>query len=476
MVFSSPLFLFLFLPTVLILTFSVPSRARNLVLLACSLFFYAWAEPTFMLVMLCSIALNYGFGLAVHRVHAEGARRIAIGAAVGVNLALLAAFKYLGFVADNLNRLLALVGRPPTGVEGLALPLGISFFTFHGLSYVLDVYRGTAAPQRSPIVMGLYIAFFPQLVAGPIVRYHEIAAQLLHRTVTRDGFATGVRRFVIGLGKKVLIANIVAEPADRIFALAPGQLTAGLSWLGVVCYTLQIYFDFSGYSDMAIGLARLFGFTFPENFAHPYVARSVTEFWRRWHMSLSRWFRDYLYIPLGGNRLGPRRTYANLATVFFLCGLWHGAQWTFVLWGLYHGTFLILERGRMGRWVERLWTPVRHAYLLLVVMTGWVLFRSPTLAHALTYVVAMVGRSAAVGSAMDALRSLEPLQALAVVAGIVGSAPWVARLDAWRPAAAHPLASLTLRCTATAALVLVFGASLLALAAGTYNPFIYFRF
>ncbi len=476
MVFSSPLFLFLFLPTVLTLYFAAPKVARNFVLVATSLFFYSWAEPTFVLVMVGSIALNYGCGLLVASARGGRWRRAALGLAIGLNLGLLATFKYLGFFADNLNRVLTGLGLSEIGVMHLALPLGISFFTFHGLSYVIDVYRGTSAPQRSPVVMGLYMTFFPQLIAGPIIRYHEIAAQLPHRTVTGEAFASGVRRFIIGLGKKALIANMVAGPADRIFALAPDQLTPALSWLGVTCYTLQIYFDFSGYSDMAIGLARMFGFTFPENFAYPYVARSVSEFWRRWHMSLSRWFRDYLYLPLGGNRRGRLRTYANLATVFFLCGLWHGAQWTFVLWGLYHGAFLILERGTAGRRLETLWTPARHAYLLVVVMIGWVLFRADDLPHALAYLSSMAGRSTASGGTQEALLSLEPPQALALIAGIVGSAPWSARLREWRQALAHPLASLTFTCADTAAHVLVFAASVLVLAAGTYNPFIYFRF
>jgi alginate O-acetyltransferase complex protein AlgI len=475
MVFSSPLFLFLFLPTVLMLYFVAPKAARNIVLVTSSLFFYAWAEPTFALVMVSSIVLNYGLGLLVASARG-GSRRAALALAIGLNLGILAVFKYLGFVSENLNRLLIGLGLSEVGVLRMALPLGISFFTFHGLSYVIDVYRGTVAPQRNPVVIGLYMTFFPQLIAGPIVRYHEIAAQLLRRTVTRESFANGVRRFIIGLGKKVLIANMVGEPADRIFALGPGQLTSALSWLGVTCYTLQIYFDFSGYSDMAIGLASMFGFTFPENFAYPYSARSVTDFWRRWHMSLSRWFRDYLYIPLGGNQRGRLRTYANLATVFFLCGLWHGAQWTFVLWGLYHGTFLILERGDGGRRLNELWAPVRHAYLLLVVMIGWVLFRAQDLPHALTYLAAMVGGSTASAGIHAALLSLEPLQGLALIVGIVGSMPWIAQLREWRETLAHPLASISFSCADVAAHMLVFAASVLMLAVGTYNPFIYFRF
>jgi len=476
MVFSSPVFLFLFLPLVLTLYFVTPRQMRNLMLVLTSLLFYAWGEPSFVGIMLVSIGANYVFGLLLGRIPGGWTRRVVVAVAIAANLGLLAAFKYLGFLAANVNQVLEMLGHSPVVVMPPALPLGISFFTFHALSYVIDVYRGTVAPQTSPLLMALYIAFFPQLIAGPIVRYHEIAAQLVHRVVTRQGFATGARRFVIGLGKKVLIANAVAGPADTIFALAPGQLTTALSWLGIACYTLQIYFDFSGYSDMAIGLARMFGFTFPENFAHPYAARSVTEFWRRWHMSLSRWFRDYLYVPLGGNRRGRLRTYTNLVTVFFLCGLWHGAEWTFVAWGLYHGAFLVMERGPLGRWVDALSTPLRHGYLVLVVMIGWVFFRATTFTSALEYLSAMMGRSPAVGSTIDALLWLEPWQVLAFGAGVVGSLPWAPRGRELRERIMHPLARGTLACAETAALAVVLFASALMLAAGTYNPFIYFRF
>ena len=261
------------------------------------------------------------------------------------------------------------------------LPLGISFFTFHALSYVIDIHRRKSAGGK-PLDFALYMTLFPHSIAGPIVRYGDIAGQIAHRVVTTAGFAEGIRRFIIGLAKKMLVANTVAVAADAIFALPGGELNFSLAWLGVACYTLQIYFDFSGYSDMAIGLAKLFGIDFLENFNYPYAARSITEFWRRWHISLSSWFRDYLYIPLGGNRCCPVRNYANLVTVFFLCGLWHGASWTFAAWGLFHGAFLVLERMKAGRVIESLWSPVRHVYTLLVVSVGWVLFRADTMPQA----------------------------------------------------------------------------------------------
>jgi alginate O-acetyltransferase complex protein AlgI len=351
MLFTEPVFWFLFLPLLLSLHFLVVRPQRNLLLLLASLLFYAWGERSFVFVMLASIAFNYVVGLWIDTRRGVRSRERRWPLAVGVagNLLLLAAYKYANVLADQLSAVFVALGLPGLELEPIHLPIGISFFTFQGMSYVIDIHRGETPVQRHPLRLALYISMFPQLIAGPIVRYGRIATQLVERTIDRRGFADGVRRFTVGLGKKVLIANSVALPADTIFALPPDQLTTAAAWLGIVCYTLQIYFDFSGYSDMAIGLGRMFGFRFPENFNYPYVAESVTEFWRRWHMTLSNWFRDYLYLPLGGNRLGRVRLAANLFTVFFLCGLWHGASWTFVVWGLYHGVLLSLERRRVGR-------------------------------------------------------------------------------------------------------------------------------
>jgi alginate O-acetyltransferase complex protein AlgI len=324
----------------------------------------------------------------------------------------------------------------------------------------------------------LYLLLFPQLIAGPIVRYRDIATQLSARVVGLDGFATGIRRFVIGLGKKMLIANIVAGPADRLFALPTGELTAAHAWLATVCYTLQIYFDFSGYSDMAIGLAQLFGFRFKENFNYPYVSQSIQEFWRRWHISLSAWFRDYLYVPLGGNRVAPGRVYLNLVTVFFLCGLWHGASWTFVVWGLYHGAFLVLERLGLAAWLGRIPRALRHVYALLVVMVGWVFFRAESLTGAAGLLRAMAGFSPADPTAYGVTWYLTPELLLAIAAGIAGSAPvWPALAARWARTspdgpALGPLAS-GLTCAALAA---IFAGCAMLIAAHTYNPFIYFRF
>src|SRR5436190_19409446 len=431
MLFTSPVFLFLFLPLVLGTYSLLGRRARNGFLLAASLLFYAWGEGIFVLVMCGSIVANYLFGRALD---ASGQRTGLLAVAVATNLALLGCFKYANFLVDNLNAASAVLHAAPLHLEPIHLPIGISFFTFHALSYLIDVSRRRVRAQRSPIDFGLYITLFPQLIAGPIVRYHDIAAQLAGRTVRRERFAAGVRRFVLGLGKKTLIADTLALPADAIFALPPASLTASLAWAGALLYTLQIYCDFSAYSDMAIGLARMLGFEFLENFDYPYVSRSVTEFWRRWHISLSRWFRDYLYIALRGDRRGPRRTYVNLVIVFFLCGLWHGASWTFVVWGLFHGLFLVLERLR-GRApaAARARAPIgvaalQHLYTLLVVMVGWVFFRADTLPGAVAFLEAMAGFGQAAPTAFSVGWYLTPELWLALVAGGIGSMPIVPAL------------------------------------------------
>jgi alginate O-acetyltransferase complex protein AlgI len=489
LLFTEPTFLFLFLPLLLGLYFIRGSREHaaygNWLLLAASIIFYAKGGGAFTWLMLASIAFNYKMAIAVDAVHGTpmASRRLAV--AVTVNLVVLGVFKYANFFADNVNALLQIAHVAPIAVPRVLLPIGISFFTFHAISYVIDVSRRDATAQKSPVHAALYLLLFPQLIAGPIIRYRDIADQLARRTVSVDDFAYGVRRFVIGLAKKVLIANVVAGPADRIFAMPPAELSAAHAWLGIVCYTVQIYFDFSGYSDMAIGLGRMFGFRFPENFRWPYVATSVTAFWRRWHISLSTWFRDYLYIPLGGNRVSPARRYANLVTVFFLCGLWHGASWNFVIWGLWHGSFLVIERLRQSRNqspdypITRLpdagvvsWPIWPHVYTLMVVMIGWVFFRAETLPGAIAFFRALAGLTDAAPTVYTVAWYLTPELWLALVVGAIGSAPWVpalaARMDdgmSWRV----PLLN-------TAALIALLVLSIMSMAARTYNPFIYFRF
>ena len=492
MVFSSVVFLFLFLPVVLALYRLTPRRARNAFLLLASGLFYFWGEAWLLGVMLGSSLLDFGCGLWMTRSarRAGGEPRLVPGAprsrgqraalvlSLAGNLGVLGFFKYFDFGVENWAALMQRLGLEALAWQpglDIALPLGISFYTFQSMSYTIDVYRGQVAATRRPVDFLCFVTMFPQLVAGPIVRYRDIASQLVERVVTLDGFAAGVRRFAVGLGKKVLVANSVAVPADAIFGLAPEQLTAPVAWFGLLCYTLQIYFDFSGYSDMAIGLGRMLGFKLPENFDYPYIARSVREFWRRWHITLSRWFRDYLYIPLGGGRRGTSRTYRNLLLVFLLCGLWHGAAWNFVLWGLWHGLFLVIERvlgtggGKAPKGPARLGA---HLYTLAVVVLGWVLFRADTLGHALGYFKALLGANA-IDLVLHPLVHFVDAKVLTVAAlGVLGCAPVLDRLSRTGSHGAPRLLAVA-RTVGVAGLLL---ASAMTLSAGTHNPFIYFRF
>lgn len=476
MVFSSPIFLFLFLPVTLGIYFMLRGRARNLWLLAASLVFYGWGEPKFLFVLLVSIISNFLLALWIERSRDTPQARVALTLAVVINIGLLATFKYANFFVDGLNGVAQSVSMPPLLIPAIALPIGISFFTFHALSYVIDVFRGDAPAQRNPFDMALYISLFSQLIAGPIIRYHDIAPQLRERRVTSAMFSRGVERFIVGLGKKVLIANTLAVPADLIFSLPGDQLTTSVAWLGLVCYTLQIYFDFSGYSDMAIGLGLMFGFRFLENFNYPYISASVTEFWRRWHISLSTWFRDYLYIPLGGNRGPPWRVYLNLVTVFFLCGLWHGASANFIVWGLYHGAFLVLERMGVSRLLARLWAPSRHLYVLLMVMVGWVFFRADSLSDAWRFLQIMAGHSTASSLGQSLALYVDAGVLLTLGIGIVGSTPLLPAIRRWCERSSNIGTALGASATEVLALGAIFFVSSMLLAAGTYNPFIYFRF
>ena len=476
MLFTEPTFLFAFLPLLLAVYYVTPLAARNALLVVASVLFYARDGGAFTWLILASIAVNTVAAVWVDRLRGTPAATRLLIAIVGLNLLSLATFKYSGFLVDNLNVGLAAIGRGPLSAPELLLPIGISFFTFHSISYIVDVYRRQAVAQKGPVGAALYLLFFPQLIAGPIIRYKDIAAQINARPHTASGFALGVRRFIIGLAKKLLVAGIVARPADAIFALPPGELTMAHAWLGVACYTLQIYFDFSGYSDMAIGLGHMFGFTFPENFRYPYVASSVQDFWKRWHISLSSWFRDYLYVPLGGNRVDPWKMYRNLDTVFFLCGLWHGASWNFVIWGLFHGTFLVLERVGLGTLLKRLAPSARHVYLLVVVMVGWVFFRAEDLPRALAYLQAMFGLGDAPMPALRLSWYLTREVRLAILAGIIGSMPVIPYLRALAERAADNWRGWATEAAGTVALLAVFLAALLQVAARSYNPFIYFRF
>jgi alginate O-acetyltransferase complex protein AlgI len=473
MLFSSLIFLFAFLPITLVGYYLARGwTARNILLLAASLFFYAWGEPSYLWLMLLMVVMNYFLSIGIDSSQ-QRRRKVFLGIAVTVNLGVLLYFKYADFVVGNLNwcRQHIFDSHHVIPSPRVALPLGISFFTFHCLSYVIDIYRAKAAAQRDFVKLGLYISLFPQLIAGPIIRYHEICDQLALRSVDLDKFAEGVRRLVVGLGKKMLVANTVAKAADSIFGLPPDQLSLPLAWLAALSYTIQIYFDFSGYSDMAIGLGLMFGFKFPENFNFPYTAASIQEFWHRWHMTLSNWFRDYLYIPLGGNRSGSLRTCANLVTVFFLCGLWHGASWTFVIWGLYHGLFLGVERLGFARVLEQLWHPLRHCYALLVVVIGWVLFRADSLNQAQGILSAMFGLTAAGVNALPVDYYLTGKVACALLVGIIASTTIFRRII-WKPTQSRLWTPALRAVTVTVILLL----STAELASTSYNPFIYFRF
>lgn len=486
MVFSSPVFLFLFLPLVFTLHWLVQgTKFRNLLLLGASLFFYAWGEPAFVAIMLASITVNYGMGLAIAKI-TKAPKSAVLTVAIFFNLAFLGYFKYANFLTKNLNFILDDFQFGYLKWHEVQLPIGISFFTFQAISYVLDVYRGRIEVQHNIFNLGLYIALFPQLIAGPIVRYEDIAQQLPKRHINLEKVANGIQRFIIGLGKKMLIANTLAAPVDKIFDLPSGELSFTLAWVAVGCYTLQIYFDFSGYSDMAVGLGKMFGFDFCENFRYPYISGSIREFWRRWHISLSTWFRDYLFIPLGGSRLSPLRTYFNLVVVFFLCGLWHGASWNFVVWGLFHGLFAIWERlGLLHTLEKRQWlSPLRHIYTMLVVMVGWVFFRADSLGDAGAFFQAMTNLSSNTNNTAYYLGYYFNSEIwLAIGAGIIAALPilpygteFYHNFSRSCSAKTAFIAEIIISISTTTSLAIIFLACAAKLAAGTYNPFIYFRF
>jgi D-alanyl-lipoteichoic acid acyltransferase DltB (MBOAT superfamily) len=464
-VFSSPTFLFVYLPLAFGLYFGVRRMAaKNLVLLLLSLGFYAWGEPVMVAVMLGSIGFNY---LAARAIDArEGrARTLALAVAVAVNLLALGVFKYAGLFTDTLNALGLGMKR-----SQMALPLGMSFFTFHALSYLIDVHRRRFAANRRLNEVALYIAFFPQLIAGPIVRYKTIARRLALRRHSWGRASAGLRLLAVGLAMKVLVADPLAPLAGAVFdhSGAPSLVAA---WTGTLAYTLQIYFDFAGYSLMAIGLGLAFGFSLPRNFRLPYRSRSITEFWRRWHITLSAWFRDYLYVPLGGNRRGAARTWRNLIVVFLLCGLWHGANWTFVLWGAWHGLFLVIERMGLGRALKRL-GPLAWVYAFGVVMLGWVLFRAPTLGGAVAIWRGMAGLNDVGGLGPELARVWAPGQAV-LMALALGLAVFGLKLPRLRwPAPLQALGGWVESGAVVALLVLC----LLAVAGGGYSPFLYYRF
>jgi len=465
MVFSSTVFLYYFLPVTLALYFLAPKPAKNAVLFVLSLVFYAWGEPVYVLLMLFTVLLGYLSGLAVERLgENERGRRAVAAATVAVDLIILGIFKYSGFVVSNLNSALGTALAAPA----VALPIGISFYTFQTISYTVDVLRRKVPAQRNFISFGAYVAMFPQLIAGPIVRYSTVAEELDGRRENADDFAEGIARFCCGLAKKVLIANNVGLLWDTMYASLGGGLSVAGAWLGIIAFSFQIYFDFSGYSDMAIGLGRMFGFHFLENFDHPYVSRSVTEFWRRWHISLGTWFREYVYIPLGGNRRGAAKTYRNILAVWLLTGLWHGASWNFVLWGLYYCLLLMAEKSFLLRLLEGAPRFVSHIYTLLCVALGWVIFAVDDIGRLGRYIKTMFGAGGAElinGTALYELSSFGPVLLIAA-AGSTGLAASLTRRAAsgrrgWIKSALCVICVLVCTCY---------------LVDSAYNPFLYFRF
>lgn len=480
MIFSTPIFLFGFLPLVLLAYFSSPRATKNITLLVFSLLFYAWGEVFYVLVMIASILANYAVGCLIYRYRNNSKyKKKCLVYGIVINLALLVFFKYANFIVDNCNILLSRFHFSPIDLPTVHLPLGISFFTFQAMSYLVDVYRKKAFVQKNLISLALYISLFPQLIAGPIVRYLDVSRQIDNRSHSVALFAEGVQRFIYGLSKKMLLANPLGEVADPVFLLQGDALTMPLAWVGIVAYTLQIFFDFSGYSDMAIGLGKMFGFTFHENFNYPYIARSLREFWRRWHISLSTWFRDYVYISLGGNRGSSVKVYCNLLVVFILTGVWHGASWNYLLWGLFHGLFIIVERVGFDAVLERTWKPLQHLYLLAVIVTGWVLFRADTLECSQAYFVSMLDFNKFYTSSFQFAQVLSNESILALIFGLFLSVPVL-------PTAKRMLNSSQGVCSiglkyffSTIKIVymaVLFFVSVLKVSSGTYNPFLYFRF
>lgn len=466
MVFSSTIFLCVYLPLVLLGYYICPKKGRNLFLLIVSLVFYAWGEPKYVFLMIFSILVNYIFGRLMDK-HRENKKRLKLMLVLSVviDIGLLSVFKYTDFIITNIN---AIFGSS-FDLLNIALPIGISFYTFQAMSYTIDVYRDDVRVQKNLIDFGMYITMFPQLIAGPIVRYADVQDQLAERSVTTADFSEGVMRFVVGLGKKVLLANQMGAVWSDIYALG-GDVSALMAWTGAIAYTFQIYFDFSGYSDMAIGLGRMFGFKFPENFRYPYQSVSITDFWRRWHITLSTWFKEYLYIPLGGNRRGLARQALNLLIVWSLTGFWHGAGWNFVMWGLYYFVILFIEKLFLLKALDKLPKFFRHVYALVLIIIGWVIFASDDVSVLLPYLGSMFGANGAIGG-MDVYTLLT--KAVLLIICCIASTELPKKLFLSAAGAMNEKAAFTLKSVLMIALLAM---SMILLIGDSYNPFLYFRF
>ncbi len=481
MVFSTNLFLLYFFPVFFVLYFVVPTKAKNYIALLGSVLFYTWGAPKFIFVLLGAIAIDFFLAQQMHQAGSKKKRRNYILLAVIINVALLGFFKYANFFVENVNALLNAMGVEEVGWTKIALPIGISFFTFQKISYLVDVYRGDQKPLNNIFHYALYVILFPQLIAGPIVRFNEIADQIKDRTAndTVDEKLLGVFRFVLGLSKKVLIANVLGAEADRIFdvnteMLETGEplLSSGLAWIGALAYTFQIYFDFSGYSDMAIGVGQMMGFRFPENFNFPYIAQNITEFWRRWHMTLSRWMRDYLYIPLGGNRVTKGRLYFNLSLVFIISGFWHGASWNFIIWGGYHGLFLILDRLFLINLTKHIGKLSRMLLTFFIVVIGWIFFRAETLPEAGNFLHAMFSFTSE-GETISLSTKLIFIGFLAILFSFMGIVSSIELLPKKAVFLVNNLGVTILVSLGCIALMMV---NVAEITSAGFNPFIYFRF
>ncbi|MBT3385482.1 MAG: MBOAT family protein [Prolixibacteraceae bacterium] len=480
MIFSTPVFIFLFLPITLLLVWGINKKFHNLILLIASIFFYSWGSIPHAFILILSILGNYLFGLFISNSRLRFIN-IRLGLGIIFNLIVLGFFKYFNFFIENLNWVLLSFNQNEIGFEKIALPIGISFFTFQAISYLIDISRKTAPVQKNIINLALYISLFPQLIAGPIVRYKQISKQLENRNLSIKGTVSGIQRFIFGLAKKLIVANSMAVVADQIFSSPIADISPGVAWLGILAYTIQIYFDFSGYSDMAIGLGKIFGFNIPENFNFPYISKSIKEFWRRWHISLSMWFKDYLYIPLGGNRGTTLRTIVNLLIVFFFTGFWHGANWNFIIWGMFHGVFLLLERIGLGNLLEKIWRPIRILYTLLVVIIAWVFFRIESINEAFQYLSRMFLIDNNLSSKIFVIEFIDKKNVILWIFAIFYSLRFFRGIKEFleqhivfsKKNNAVKYILITTKYVFTAGL---FFLTVLYLSGATYNPFIYFRF
>ena len=466
MVFSSTIFIFAFLPVVLLAYYILGKKVRNYVLLLASLFFYAWGGVDYLKILIASIIINYIFGLLIDKVSDNTRlKKVILTIGVVLNLGILFYYKYYDFFVENTN----LVFNTNFQLKYIALPIGISFFTFQGMSYIIDIYRKDGKVNKNPFAVALYISFFPQLVAGPIVKYKTVYDQIRNRKESIEYFSYGINRFVMGLAKKVIIADILGAMADNIFNLYYSGIDTPTAWIGAICYTFQIYYDFSGYSDMAIGLGYMFGFKFMENFNYPYISKSITEFWRRWHISLSTWFKEYLYIPLGGNRRG--NVYLNLFVVFLVTGVWHGAAWTFVIWGLWHGLFILIERAiRNKKWYINIPNIIKHIITMLIVILGWVLFRADNLEQAIGFIKTMFGFNNPTPLTFEYIYFINKKFIFWMVMATLGSMPFVAnKFNKYNGRKSFEI-------LATIGISILFVVSIIFVVNSTYSPFIYFQF